>query len=353
MQEKSGTCCFVITGEFVTKFAREKVLEKHWRDALDFLLQNVVGMTPDIATAILSGTKSLVGRSDTEGITLVDDHAEKYKDMLNYIYSSLVLYGGNWYKPYAYVTNYGRTDIVEAGPRSFSTTPSQVGEELFQCRARHYCRNKTDKIIMLKVADDLEPVLFEPAEAPPFWYSTNRDPQVAANFSRLEEYGHLQWYGHSEPEIPLASNTSDAVKARELAKKLRDKAREEAEEEEERKRKFVPAKPDETLTAPCGWILPDGTFYGCAYSQHISLADWICETLGIKVDNGEKYGEKQGWLKIGQTFLGEKNDRTVFLRGENQPLTQKQIDTMFEWCKNTKTPFPKWMIEECDGEGHD
>jgi hypothetical protein len=89
-------------------------------------------------------------------------------------------------------------------------------------------------------------------------------------------------------------------------------------------------KPDKTLLADLGWITPDGKFYACLTAmEHV----WLADQFGLS----EREAELAGWIKITR---GIDMVRHVF-QGEKEP-TQKQIDTVFQWCEKHKTKLPDW-----------
>ncbi len=88
-------------------------------------------------------------------------------------------------------------------------------------------------------------------------------------------------------------------------------------------------KPDRKLTAKMGWVLPDGKFYACLTPmEHI----WLASQFGLT----ESQAEQSGWIKISVDFIGK-----TFIHKFSDP-TQKQINTVFDWCEKHKKPLPDW-----------
>lgn len=83
------------------------------------------------------------------------------------------------------------------------------------------------------------------------------------------------------------------------------------------------------------WITPDGKFYPVRYMEHIWAADKIA---GIT----EKDAELRGWIKISDPIM---MGQQVFILGGKSP-TQKQIDTLFDWCEAHDFTFPDWAKTE-------
>ena len=102
----------------------------------------------------------------------------------------------------------------------------------------------------------------------------------------------------------------------------------------EKELETMPApKPDRTFKSGDGWITPDGKFYPCRYMEHIWAAHKIA---GLE----EKDAEKRGWIKLSDNIaMGKK-----VYEGGKKP-TQKQRDTLFDWCNAQKVDYPDWAKE--------
>lgn len=73
-----------------------------------------------------------------------------------------------------------------------------------------------------------------------------------------------------------------------------------------------------------GWLSPDGELIGCATWGHEMAA---CEIAGIL--GYEPYGDhirKHGWIK-----LFYKLGKTTWELADNNELSQRQRDTIYEW----------------------
>lgn len=100
---------------------------------------------------------------------------------------------------------------------------------------------------------------------------------------------------------------------------------------EERERNGKP-KPDTELESKAGWILPNGKFYACLTAmEHVWLASQFGKT--------EKQAEDAGWIKINHGLL---NDTNIL---HFKPPTQKQLNTLFDWCEKHKVSMPEWATE--------
>lgn len=77
---------------------------------------------------------------------------------------------------------------------------------------------------------------------------------------------------------------------------------------------------------------PDGKFYAClTRMEHI----WLAKQFG----KTEKEAEEAGWIKIN---LGLMNDINIL---HFKKPTQKQLDTLFDWCQKHKAELPDWATE--------
>lgn len=89
-------------------------------------------------------------------------------------------------------------------------------------------------------------------------------------------------------------------------------------------------RPDTTLVSEMGWVLPNGKFYPCLTKmEHI----WLAGQFNLT----ETQAEQKGWVKITRDFLGER-----FIHQGKISATQKQINTVFDWCEKHKAKLPDW-----------
>jgi hypothetical protein len=100
--------------------------------------------------------------------------------------------------------------------------------------------------------------------------------------------------------------------------------------------------PEPTLDAEDGWLSPDGKLYPCGMEQHNSLQYDLEEHLGVEDL------EKAGWIKLsggkiyatGQKIGWYLDDET------NNPPTQSQLNTIFDWCQMHHEDLPWWYGKE-------
>lgn len=87
-----------------------------------------------------------------------------------------------------------------------------------------------------------------------------------------------------------------------------------------------------------GWLSPAGWYWPSRAVGHRELADKLAK---VKNYSGEYILERQGWIKVSDNDWYSIGDR---------PLTQAQIDFVFDWCQINKCEYPPdyivFMIED-------
>lgn len=96
-------------------------------------------------------------------------------------------------------------------------------------------------------------------------------------------------------------------------------------------------EPDKSFSKPLGWILPDGKFYSCEYMQHNVLADALANF-------NRDQANAAGWVEITHPLNQPRNYQILYGAKE---LTQKQLDTLFDWQQiygqgNVINPAGEW-----------
>lgn len=104
---------FRIEGEFITDIVRTRVREGRWDWSWKLLMEDLHGMTHDIAIKILRGDAKL---TSTNTLGLEDDDDQEYKRQLSWHFGGCyVTAAGRFMRPYAVVTSWGPDDMVEEG----------------------------------------------------------------------------------------------------------------------------------------------------------------------------------------------------------------------------------------------
>jgi hypothetical protein len=122
---------FLISGEFITKHARDRVFEYGPDDAVRFLNTAIDGFGFDNAVAVLSGRRKIVGDS-REGVDLEDEEPAALAEMQRRLDWKFL---GVWYdrssrkcwRPYARVTGWGEEDMArQRVPNRYNPRPQKT-----------------------------------------------------------------------------------------------------------------------------------------------------------------------------------------------------------------------------------
>lgn len=94
------------------------------------------------------------------------------------------------------------------------------------------------------------------------------------------------------------------------------------------------------MSSQNGWILPDGTYYGCGAMEHVGLAANILAMKGLEDNDqdSEKTAENLGWIKIARAAFG------FHIIGRKAP-TRKQKDAIFDYCEYHKRDYETTLEE--------
>ena len=99
---------------------------------------------------------------------------------------------------------------------------------------------------------------------------------------------------------------------------------------------FCPFESD--IGSCSGWLSPDGKIYES--TAHEVTAEYLCDIIyGIEsLWPGDEL-EKRCWVRITTTLMWD----VRFEEWENKNLTQKQLDTLWDWCDchHMKYPYNK------------
>ena len=226
----SDTARFTLSGEWLTGFVRDQILSDREDAALTVLMDSFEAMTYDIAIDILLGKKRLVGTTGTEeGITLSDETAdvqEEWEQELSARYGnrcqlpvSLTSPRQGWFRPVAYITDYGPKDVGCGSARDLAlfirermwhyADDGEIALSPLLDLAVHY-----PQIIKSHKWGEVYNALgfiFEPCSAAPVWlrHVVAKNPTAAiqqhlASGRRMEPRGHSDWYPF-EPVEPLVA----------------------------------------------------------------------------------------------------------------------------------------------------
>lgn len=173
-----GQVAFSISGAYITQNVRSLMLEGEWSRAYSLLVEEMEGMTHEVAVEILAGTKKLAGDSSEDtGIYLSDDEDIDYKNEMQEMTGNIFIHCGELYKFNRILKT---KDIINLIPKS------SLSEE-------------TDMSVLLEtyVSDDNEDIfeisdetylLAEKMEANsiPFWFKKSSFAQNVFEFAKKE-----------------------------------------------------------------------------------------------------------------------------------------------------------------------
>lgn len=329
---------FSIDGEWLTEIVRSLVAEGRWRHALATLVDGLHGISTDEALSVLRGEYKLVGVNEC---ALVAEDAEvtaAHVALLAWQYAGLWRKRpGELLQPYAVVTNYGRCDL----PRS-DWPKSENARALFYADD---AQRDTVKIL------DRQAVLWRRVDDPPLWLrGLDTAEQAMADFKargrHLDERGAHQYdrpdelpsIYENDPEEP------DTARVRTTAARLGLPAAFQpavdaifGPEEPDRR-----PEPDLALSAESGYILPDGSFYGCAYMKHRDLADRLLRhVFKATFADAQLEADRRNWLRIQKSLTA--TDPWLILSPKGKP-TKRQERTLMDWCAKHGAPYPQELL---------
>ncbi len=115
---------------------------------------------------------------------------------------------------------------------------------------------------------------------------------------------------------------------------------------------------EHTLKIANGWISPAGILYPCRYAAHADLSRRLMREniVGLCADPQREL-ERKGWVKIKTNGgLFEANEFTSiipFSEGRYEDwamVTQKQMDTIFDYCQVHQIEIPKELRPKMDSD---
>jgi hypothetical protein len=362
--------CFQVSGDFITDQARAFVLEEQWRRGLDLLRRGLSEMDYESAISILAGRKRLDGINHLD---LVDEdpvEAELFAGELRYRYAGLYQVGHDFFKPYAYVDNWGPDDCRERVPNRFHnrlvTREAYVVRFDPLVRSVYYMNDQVNdraEVLEVPVKDGFNKravVLFAQVDDPPFWIEFAKTPQEALE-AFLANGGCLSHRGyHTIPEGPCAARTEAQrlETGRRIVEQLDTILRDpdfprpdprvvrglglDPEVFEPPPKPEPPEANQDPTAGKLGWVLRDGRFERCQYFGHKDLAARLLEEQGVEVSDPDRQGMEAGWVKVvWSELLGEYE---VYSPSRT---TKAQQETMLNWClANGLTPSDFAMFKE-------
>lgn len=359
---------FLITGEFITQHARQRLQDLGWREAVEFLQSTVVGITYEQAIELLKGEQQLVGQEGRgeQSIELVAD-TEESRQQMQAVFASLwagvVREGREYWRPYAFVRSFDYKD-VNSGERlrsrrygeyyraGYSGSDARINWAKSRCV--YYMNSPaTDRVEVGEVAGRDTMVLFEQVEPPLLGQPCEQPTEkgwaaavaaFAARVGPLEErgaspgtYSDSTDYDPGDDDDELFEGGLEIQSSREFLKDaITGAGAEEAAAEGLLAQLLDPPKEDELLTradvtdSKYGYILPNGHFYACTYYGHRQLAESLFRKLHPGAANEEdvnfgKRADEQGWLTLSRSADGVQS-ATIF-----RTPSERQQAAFEEW----------------------
>lgn len=146
---------FVVTGESMTRQARDFMLDGDWRRAFKWIQDGLPGISYDQIVDILKGEKKLIGENNLE---LVDDDVSdpdvvKYLNTLDYMYYGIYRQGQKFYRPYAILEGFGPDDVKYAREKTgykfsfFIPGREVLNQNLINARCMYYADDPDHDIV--------------------------------------------------------------------------------------------------------------------------------------------------------------------------------------------------------------
>ncbi len=236
-------------GAVITQLAREMAWEDgNVEKAILFLIEDLPGITPELARSVVYGKKKLVTLNESEVSLEEDDWAAPDLDLMKrYVEDTVGL-----------ILDLPHEKRVEID-REYLELVREIREWLGANVVMAFRKAKVLREALLK--DD-------------FW--------------RKED---ASTYGD------ILSSTVAKIQASVTDPKLRERLSRVAVGKMTSIMGKFEVAPDEELVSDTGWLDVVGVFYGCGPGMHIALAEGICEKLCPNVQNAEKWLEERGWVK--------------------------------------------------------
>lgn len=173
-----GQVAFSISGAYITQNVRSLMLEGEWSRAYSLLVEEMEGMTHDVAVEILAGTKKLAGDSSEDtGIYLSDDEDMDYRNEIQEMTGNIFIHAGEMYK---FSRILKTKDIIDLIPKT------SLSEESDMCTLLEtYVSDDNENIF--EISDETY-LLAEKMEANsiPFWFKKSSFPQNVFEFAKKE-----------------------------------------------------------------------------------------------------------------------------------------------------------------------
>jgi len=338
----SKTVHFSVTGEAITRIARDMWVSYLPKNALSLLLEGMHGMTKEYAIEIIIGEAKLIGENND--VTMVKDNA-KYLDQknkscplhtpkklailmeeelieleLNYLFVTSKSYEKQLYRDGCY----NKSHIVE----SAASIGDKIKKRIEQLLALYPYVGKTFKdmpifnyVVVHKLVEERDKLRRELEDKQEqAIYEQGLDEENKNRFSIQNANKELEKrfanVGSGIPGIPEI-NVEDFVR-----KQIEDDNREDVSPEDASKTEWT-----------SGYIDRKGNFFGCSDIGHSRFADDLrsAKYFTSKTDDSQQALDELGWMKISMNRILWGPDICSHIE-----ITQKQIDTLFDYINGKK-----------------
>ena len=350
---------FSISGEFVTKAARDFVVEDRWEHALELLHDNIQGSSYDIAVSILKGEKCFAGVNEEMDLYEEDQTKPEVQDYikhLKYKYTGICKFDNKYWRPYAYVNGYCELDLnskyMDANKYhnySNMSIPTKMCRDYTKwsmARNNFYMQNPSnDYAVYLELKDRSAIVLWEEIRMPPLWIKHYNCWQEALN-DYLQAENRLSCNGPQDYKELLnekiaerKDNSENMRKAGKRYAEQQDKAFQDAYKQTAAYVNDLPNR--HTLDTDNGWLSPQGKILPFEYSEHEQHAYVILKEQYHRDPDEEGSNFAQAGdilIKLGWRKLQKGKWPTLYL--SDYTVTQSQFDTIYDYCKFNKKAMP-------------
>lgn len=230
MSATANVAHFVVTGEFLTRTARDLFLSDRPAAAYRLLSRGLQGDTVEkVAPTIIDGRSRLTGDS-RKGIGVRTERkrdAEAFRKQAHYIYAGRVRIDEAWFRPRAEVVDFGPGDFpivkdvgnvkdVETDTDGFMES-LQIIRDFYRSRVAFYAR-EGERVVEIVRSKGMPLrsiregarvfLIFEAVSEPPFWWDEHTSPQAAvedffAPGRKLQEESWKDRFTASEDENNL------------------------------------------------------------------------------------------------------------------------------------------------------
>lgn len=401
-EETTMQVCFSISGEFMTKTARDFVQEGNWRKGYRFLTESLDGLTAEQALSVLSGKMKFDGVNDLE---LVEDKdgEKKVNGWLEWQFRNCFEFRGKLYRPYGYVSAFRKEDydfactvdknddpymaqnrawyqakneLWKDSERSSSSMFSE-SKEVYSFRSCYYLKNReSDICVECNVGNsEVVPVCCEEVEIKdvPLWYQPGKEVfslirEMYKKEALTDLYTEMWHHLDALEDIAAASMNGtalDEVRFEENRRRYDELERQYAQEDAAKARMLamltMQVQSDADQDAEFGWaefnefdneaqrnvsIRVPGRAFRCAalrraHAQHLMPQYTPRSPSGLKMPNDCRY-HTDSWLgagfKLEDAYSDEMPEQRLFMK-KLYELQRELLSSSFDTLARGKDSY--------------